>query len=136
MPPELRAELGKLPRHEADPDTPLSMVEMKLNYERPPFDHPKFRRAFSLMIDRKAIVDSILLGHGTPATKGYTHPNSPWTKPSESTPFNRDEAKKILDELQFIDRNSDGVREMPDGQELEFGLTCRPASRSGFASPS
>lgn len=123
VPPELRAELSRLPGMKLVQTTPLSLVELRVNYERPPFDKPEFRRAFSLMVDRQAIVDTVLLGQGMPGTKGYTHPNSPWTKPNESTPFDREAAKKELDTLQFIDRNGDGVRETPDGQALEFALT-------------
>ena len=127
VPPELRAELGKLPTMKLVQTTPLSVVEIKLNFDKPPFDDPKFRRAFSMAIDRKPIVDSVLLGHGTPADKGYTHPNSPWSKPNESTPSDPAAAKKLLDEIQFVDRDGDGVREMPDGTKLEFGLIV-PAS--------
>ncbi|MCC7367192.1 MAG: ABC transporter substrate-binding protein [Chloroflexi bacterium] len=122
VPPELLAELGRLPGVALAQTTPLSLVELRVNYERPPFDKPEFRRAFSQFIDRKAIVDTVLLGHGEPGLKGYTHPNSPWTRPGEATPFDRDGAKKLLDDLQFTDRNGDGVRETPDGQALEFGL--------------
>ena len=127
VPPELRAELGKLPTMKLVQTTPLSVVELKLNFDKPPFDDPKFRRAFSMSVDRKPIVDSVLLGHGLPADKGYTHPNSPWSKPNESTPSDPAAAKKILDEIQFVDRDGDGVREMPDGTKLEFGLIV-PAS--------
>jgi peptide/nickel transport system substrate-binding protein len=122
VPPELRAEFGRLPTMKLVQTTPLSLVELRVNYERPPFDKPELRRAFSQMVDRQAIVDTVLLGHGMPGTKGYMHPNSPWTKPNESTPFDRDGAKKLLDGIQFTDRNGDGVRETPDGQALEFGL--------------
>ena len=92
-----------------------------------PFDNPPVRRVFSMSINRKPIVDTVLLGHGTTAEKGYTHPNSPWSKPNESTPSDPAAARKLLDEIQFIDRDGDGVREMPDGTKLEFGLIV-PAS--------
>ena len=58
VPPELRTELGRLPAMKLVNTTPLSLVELRLNYERAPFDKPEFRGAFSLMIDRQAIVDS------------------------------------------------------------------------------
>lgn len=122
VPPELRGELDRLSTLELAQTSPLSLVELRLNYERPPFDQPEFRRAFSLMVDRQAIVETVLLGHGRPGTQGYTHPDSPWTKPDQSTPFDRDASKKLLDELQFADRDGDGVREAPDGQVLAFGL--------------
>ena len=86
VPPELRAELGKLPTMKLVQTTPLSVVELKLNFDKPPFDDPKFRQAFTLIVDRQPIVDGVLLGHGMPANQGYTHPNSPWSKPNESDP--------------------------------------------------
>ena len=122
LPPELRAEFGRLPTMKLVQTTPLSLVELRVNYEKAPFDRPEFRRAFSQMVDRKAIVDTVLLGHGMPGTRGYVHPNSPWAKPNESTPSDPPAAKKILDEIQFVDRDGDGVREMPDGTKLELGL--------------
>jgi peptide/nickel transport system substrate-binding protein len=122
VPPELRAELSKLPNIKQVQTTPLSVVEIKENFDKPPFDNARFRQALSLVIERQPIVDGVLLGYGAPATRGYTHPNSPWSKPNESTPSDPTAGKKILDELQFIDRDGDGVREMPDGTRLEFGL--------------
>ncbi|MEK8023680.1 MAG: ABC transporter substrate-binding protein, partial [Candidatus Hydrogenedentota bacterium] len=62
VPPELRAELSRLPGMKLVQTTPLSLVELRVNYERPPFDKPEFRRAFSLMVDRQAIVDTVLEG--------------------------------------------------------------------------
>lgn len=122
VPPELRAEFSKLPTVKQVQTTPLSLVELRVNYEKAPFDNEKFRTAFSMMVDRQAIVDGVLLGYGTPATKGYVHPNSPWANPNSPTPSDLAAAKKLLDEIQFVDRDGDGVREMPDGAKLEFGL--------------
>ena len=60
---------------------PLSIVELRVNYERPPFNQPEVRRALALAIDRQALVDSVLLGQGRPGVQGYPHPDSPWTRP-------------------------------------------------------
>lgn len=122
VPPELLNEFSRLPNLKVTDTAPLSLVELRLNYEKPPFDSADFRRAFSLAIDRRAIVDTVLLGQGRPGVEGYPHPDSPWTKPGLSTPFDREGAKRLLDELGFVDRTGDGVRESPDGRALEFGL--------------
>jgi peptide/nickel transport system substrate-binding protein len=122
LPPELRDEFRRLPAIKTIRTNPLSLVELHLNFERVPFDRPEFRRALSLMIDRQAIVDTVLLGGGRPGTQGYNHPDSPWTKPGLSTPFDRAAATTLLDELQFVDRNHDGIRETPAGQPLAFTL--------------
>jgi peptide/nickel transport system substrate-binding protein len=122
VPPELRAELTRLPAITTIRTAPLSLVELHLNFERVPFDRPEFRRAFSLMIDRQSIVDTVLLGEGRPGTQGYNHPDSPWTKPGLSTPFDREASQRLLDELQFVDRNRDGIRETPTGEPLAFAV--------------
>jgi len=120
LPPELRDEFSRLPAIKMIRTGPLSVVELHLNYERVPFDRPEFRRALSLMVDRQAIVDTVLIGGGRPGTQGLNHPDSPWSKPGLSTPFDREAAKRLLDGLQFVDRNNDGIRETPAGQALAF----------------
>jgi peptide/nickel transport system substrate-binding protein len=122
VPPELGADLARQTAIKTISTNPLSLVELHLNFERVPFDRPEFRRALSLMIDRQAIVDTVLLGGGRPGTQGYNHPDSPWTKPGLSTPFDRAAAKTLLDELQFVDRDHDGIRETPAGRPLAFNL--------------
>ena len=48
---------------------PSARVELiALNTKKPPFDNLKLRQAFSLALDRKAIVEAGLFGAGTPAT--------------------------------------------------------------------
>ena len=122
VPPELRDEFSRMPGIKTIRTAPLSLVQLHLNFERVPFNTPEFRRALSLMIDRKSIVDTVLLGEGRPGTRGFNHPDSPWTKPGLSTPFDREAAKRLLDGLQFTDRNHDGIRETPAGQPLAFTL--------------
>ena len=120
VPPELRDEFSRLPAIKTIRTAPLSTVQLHLNYERVPFDRPEFRRAVSLMVDRQSIVDTVLLGEGRPGTQGLNHPDSRWTKPGLSTPFDREAAKRLLDGLSFVDRNNDGIRETPAGQALAF----------------
>jgi peptide/nickel transport system substrate-binding protein len=120
VPPELGDEFSRLPSIKTIRTAPLSLVELHVNYERVPFDRPEFRRALSLMVDRQSIVDTVLLGEGRPATRGFNHPDSPWTKPGLSMPFDQETAIRLLDGLEFVDRNHDGIRETPAGQPLAF----------------
>jgi len=122
VPPELGGEIGRMPAIKTIKTAPLSLFGLHVNFERAPFDRQEFRHAFSLMIDRQQIVDTVLLGEARPATRGYNHPDSPWTKPGLSTPFDRERAKRLLDELQFVDRDHDGIRETPAGKPLQFTL--------------
>lgn len=122
VPPELHAALARQSDIKTIRTSPLSLVELHLNFERAPFNRAEFRRALSLMIDRVSIVDTVLLGHGRPGTQGFTHPDSPWTKPGLSTPFDREAAIRLLDQLQFVDRDRDGIRETPEGTPLTFAM--------------
>ncbi|GGF97758.1 ABC transporter substrate-binding protein [Paenibacillus abyssi] len=120
--PELLDTFKNLPDMKVVRTAPLSLVDLRLNYERPPFNQPEFRRALSLAIDRQKLVDTVLLGQGRAGTKGFPHPDSPWTNPDLNTPFDQDEAKRILEQLNFNDHDGDGIRETVSGTPLEFTL--------------
>jgi peptide/nickel transport system substrate-binding protein len=115
VPPELLPDLAARPGIKVVSTTPLTAVMVRLNYQRPPFDEPRFRQAFSLAIDRQALVDTILLGDGRPGTRGYPHPDSPWTNPDLATPYDPARAGRLLDELGYRDTDGDGIREGPGG---------------------
>ena len=115
VPPELLATFGSSPDLRVVSTTPLTAVLVRLNYARAPFDQPRFRQAFSYAIDRDAMVSTILLGHGRPGTVGYPHPDSPWTSPDLTTPYDPAKATSLLDGLGYLDTNGDGIRETPAG---------------------
>lgn len=94
---------------------PFQFPELRLNFRRAPFDNPDFRRAISRAIDRDQMLDTVFLGQGRPAVKGYPHPDAPFANPDISTPYDRDEAASILDGLGYADTDGDGVREGPNG---------------------
>lgn len=122
VPAELEASFKNLPNMKVVETAPLSLIELKLNYDKAPFNQEAFRNAMSLAVDRKAITDTVLLGQGRPGLKGYPHPDSPWTNPNLSTPYDAEQAKTVMAGLQYIDKNQDGVRETADGKELSFSL--------------
>ncbi len=122
VPPELLKEFDNSRDIDVATTNPLQFLELRLNYEREPFDVPEFRRALSLAVDRQALVDTILLGQGRPGTQGYPHPDSPWTNPDNEQPYDPDQSRRILDELDFTDGDGDGVRETPGGDPLEFTI--------------
>lgn len=102
--------------------TTLSLVELRINYERSPFDQHDFRRSVSRAIDKRAIVDVAMLGNPVPGDAGYPHPESPWTAPDIEQPHEPEAARTTLDELDLRDRDGDGVRETPAGESLSFTL--------------
>lgn len=115
VPPELLDSVRKQDGIKIVQTAPLTEVLVRVNYERWPFTEPSFRRAFSLAIDRQALVSTVLLGHGRPGTDGYLHPDSPWTNGEVSSPFDLNQSRQLLDGLGFKDANGDGVREGTKG---------------------
>ncbi|TCJ16725.1 peptide ABC transporter substrate-binding protein [Rubrobacter taiwanensis] len=122
VPPELVPEFESSRAIALAETAPLQFDEIRINYEREPFDIPEFRQAFSLAVDRRELLDTVLLGQGRPGTQGYPHPDSPWTSPDNRQPYDPERARQILDGLGFVDRDGDGVRETPDGNPLEFTI--------------
>ncbi|MFT4921654.1 MAG: peptide/nickel transport system substrate-binding protein [Haloarculaceae archaeon] len=102
--------------------TDLSLAEIRINYERSPFDQGEFRWALSRAIDKQALVDVVMLGKAIPGSEGYPHPKSPWTAEDIGQPYKPEAAAAKLDELGFRDRDDDGIRETSDGEPLSFTL--------------
>jgi peptide/nickel transport system substrate-binding protein len=124
VPPELLDTVRQMPGVRVVTTTPLTALLLRLNFLRPPFDVPGVRHAISLAIDRDALVRTLLLGHGRPGTAGYPHPDSPWTSPGLSTPFDAAAARLQLDDLGYRDSNGDGVR---DGAGRPLAFTVKVA---------
>jgi peptide/nickel transport system substrate-binding protein len=76
-------------------------------------------------IDRRSLVDTVLLGHARPGRPTYLHPDSPWAVP-ESDPnaepdFDPAAAEKMLDEAGYTSGPGD-TRLSPEKAPLEFSL--------------
>lgn len=98
-----------------------------------PYDEKRFRHAVAYAINRKDMVDRLLLGRGEPASVAGLAPNHEMLAPGLPT-YERDVAKAraLLDELGMKDTNGDGLRELPDGgkfvQELQSSSRFTPKS--------
>ena len=88
----------------------------------PFFQQPEVRRAMSLALDRERFIERVVGAElGIVAATTY-HPGLPWADPSvKPWPFDPQEARRLLDEAGWRDRDGDGVRER-NGARLEFGL--------------
>lgn len=101
---------------------------MYFNCDRAPFDNVEFRKALSLAIDRKDIVDTVMLGYATPGTNSHVHPAKSYYDASVEEPgFDLAAAAAILDDLGYVDTDGDGIREM-DGQNLNFTIYAYASS--------
>lgn len=84
---------------------------LQFNTERAPWNEPAVRRAVALAIDTRHLVDTILLGLGTVGNPGWLHPESPVHDPAIVPEYDVASARALLDELGYVDRDGDGVRE-------------------------
>jgi peptide/nickel transport system substrate-binding protein len=125
VPPELLASLSRQPglavrRGAAQP---LNAIEMRLNFDRAPFNDPAFRRALALAIRPGEVLQRVALGQGLPGSIGYPPPGSPWTAPGLAQPADDPAASaRLLEARGFRDRDGDGWREDAGGAPLRLGI--------------
>ncbi|HJU48056.1 MAG TPA: ABC transporter substrate-binding protein [Gaiellaceae bacterium] len=95
---------------------------------------PKVRLAIAHAIDKKTLVDRVLVGLGTVATTVSPSADPEWVPEvpqSALVPFDLAQAKSILEQAGYRDTNGDGVREMPGGgQPLSLKYMVRTESET------
>jgi peptide/nickel transport system substrate-binding protein len=93
------------------------------NTRRPQLADARVRRAITLGTNRREIVEALLAGYGTIANS--TVPPFHWANDESlmgELPYDPGEARRLLDEAGWIDRDGDGVREGADGTRLSFTI--------------
>ncbi|HEX2042715.1 MAG TPA: ABC transporter substrate-binding protein [Acidimicrobiales bacterium] len=121
VPPELMAQFESGGVRVAE-GTKFESVQMYLNARKAPLTDPKLRKAIALAIDTRALVDTVLLGHGRPGVDSFIHPDSPWALPGARHEHDPARAQRMLDEAGYATRDPDGVRKTADGRRLEFSV--------------
>ena len=71
---------------------------MMFNTQKAPFDKPEVRRAFLKAIDKEKLVSSALRGQAVEAKSFLPEVNPAFKKPATDLSYNKDAAKKALDE--------------------------------------
>ncbi|AMJ60376.1 ABC transporter substrate-binding protein [Bosea sp. PAMC 26642] len=92
------------------------------------FANKEFRKALSLGLDRKEIIDLVYLGQSQPYQTG-PRPGHPWhnkTLAEQFTGFDAAQANAILDKLGYAKKDSGGIRLRPDGQKVFFAIDVIP----------
>jgi oligopeptide transport system substrate-binding protein len=80
-----------------------------------PFHDPRVRRAFTLAVDKNAIVDQVRRGAERPATTLIPPGSIPGFRSPPGLPFDTARARAELESAGWIDRDSDGVPENAAG---------------------
>lgn len=101
------------------------------NTQRRPFDQAAVRRAMTVAINRREIIDALLEGYGSMATSTIPpwHPYAPDVEPMRHDPGR---ARALLTGAGWVDRDGDGIREDTAGTPLSFTLMTseRPLNRA------
>lgn len=103
-------------------------MKMSLNFDAEDDDartvirNVTFRRALSLAIDRPTISKTLAFDLMTPIGCSWA-PDSPYFDEDSGylySEYDPAKARKILDDAGIIDRDGDGIRELPTGEKLEL----------------
>lgn len=90
-------------------DYPIQLVYgVVWNLRRAPFDDVRVRRALTLALDRRQIVDAYIYGYGRVAA-GPVAPEHPWYLAVEPLPFDPDSARHLLQQAGWR-LGEDGIR--------------------------
>jgi peptide/nickel transport system substrate-binding protein len=102
------------------------------NLKRYPWSVREVREAIAYAIDKKAIVDTVMLGYADPAPDGWVPDYlGIWRNPAITyRPFNLTKANEILDKLGFL-KGPDGIRVTPNGTKLS-GTILTISGRAEF----
>ncbi len=85
------------------------------------FQDVKVRQALSYVIDRRSIIDGLLLGLGEPCTGPFSYVSWAYNPHAKSYDYDPRLASRMLAEAGWKDRNSDGILEK-DGKPFRFTI--------------
>jgi len=89
------------------------------NLLNPKFQDKRVRQAISYAIDKKEIIEGVLLGLGEIATGPYKPGTWQHNPDVKRYPHDPEKAKMLLEEAGWVDGNGDGILEK-DGEDFEF----------------
>lgn len=91
-----------------------------------------FRRAMAHLVDRSTIIDNIAFGFGYPQYS-FVWSRSPyyWEGAEDAAyKYDPERARELLDSIDYVDRNGDGVREDPNGNDISLTLNTNSGNRT------
>lgn len=121
IPPEQIDLLGSVDGVSIVQGPQFSTQMLLMNYDVAPFNMNEVRQAVAYAIDRQDLIDTVYLGAATLGSNGWIHPNSPYYNDQVVTEYDLDRAIQLLESVDIVDSNEDGIREY-DGADLSFEL--------------
>ena len=102
---------------------PPMVRHLSFNLWKEPVNNVHVRQAIAHAIDRKAIIDGILLGIGGKYAPNFITPLMPWSiyGQTQGYPFNVARSRALLDQAGWSTIGRDGIRTR-DGQRLQVNL--------------
>lgn len=85
------------------------------------FQDVRVRRAMDLAIDKRALIDGVLYGLGSPATGPYPKESWAYDPTIQASPYEVGQATRLLAEAGWVDRDGDGWLDR-EGQPFRFTL--------------
>lgn len=125
VPPQLFDQFSRNGDIKVLSSSKLTSTQLFFNARKPPLNDPRLRKAIAQAVNRQALVDTVLLGHGTAGRPTFLHPDSPFAAPP-SDPNTRSDydpaaARALLDSAGYRP-GADGMRTGPDGKPLSFSV--------------
>ena len=80
-----------------------SLLSLDMWIDTPPFDDLRVRQAFKLVVDRQAVVDTVLLGFGALGNDNPVPPSSTWAYTHDVLERDVEKAKQLLAEAGYPD---------------------------------
>ncbi|CDQ41675.1 peptide-binding protein [Virgibacillus salexigens] len=115
--------MGFKVNHRSDADVEAGKLEPENWEANEDMGEQKIRQAMAYAIDRQAIVDNLLYGHGSVINAPIAQQFWAYDKNAVTQyTYDPEKAKSLLDEAGYVDTNDDGFRETPDGEEWVVNL--------------
>lgn len=126
-PPDQIAKLQQRPQILLESYQSLSFDGFAYNTDSLILGNTKVRQAFTRALDREEMLTNWYAGKGS-VIEGPVVPGSAYYNPDlEGLSHDPERARQILEKMEYVDRNGDGIRETPDGKELSFRLVTLKA---------
>ncbi len=118
--------VDRLPLIDSDPGIAVNYLlepgyyYLAFNEKKEPMNNISFRKAVSHLIDKAQVVDEYMGGFGAKGTAAVSPYFGAWFNPAVTNyMFDLGEAIALLDAAGYIDVDSDGWRNLPDGTPME-----------------